>query len=182
MSVNLILETGAGITASNSYVAVAECDTYHEGHLYAEAWTGATADQKAAALIMATRTLDHTIEWFGLKASMAQSLDWPRERVPNPESRSLVALINDGSYLPANEIPQRLKEATCELARELLKADRTAEADEKGIKHLGLGQGAVDIDFDKTDRRDALTDYIKQIVSVFGRVRMFGMCVKLSRA
>ena len=38
---------------ANSYASVADSDAYHEGHLYATAWTGATTDNKAASLVMA---------------------------------------------------------------------------------------------------------------------------------
>jgi len=58
MALTLILETGAGLANANSYATVAESDAYHDGHLYATAWTGATSGNKAAALVMATRLID----------------------------------------------------------------------------------------------------------------------------
>ncbi len=47
-----------GASNANSYCSRADGDAYHEAHLYASAWTGATADQKDAALFWATRLLD----------------------------------------------------------------------------------------------------------------------------
>ena len=51
----LIKEDGTGKTDANAYADVAESDAYHEGHLYATDWTGASGATKAAALVMATR-------------------------------------------------------------------------------------------------------------------------------
>ena len=51
----LVKEDGTGKSDANSYASVADADAYHEGHLYASAWTGATTADKEKALVMATR-------------------------------------------------------------------------------------------------------------------------------
>jgi hypothetical protein len=66
VAVTLIKEDGTGKVDANSYAYVAECDAYHEGHLYATAWAGATADQKAASLVMATRLIDSCYQFSGV--------------------------------------------------------------------------------------------------------------------
>ena len=48
MALTLIKEDGTGRADANSYASVADGNAYHDGHLYASAWTGAGDDQKAA--------------------------------------------------------------------------------------------------------------------------------------
>ena len=55
MPLTLIKESGAGLANANAYADLADGDAYHAGHLYASAWTAATADNKAVALVMASR-------------------------------------------------------------------------------------------------------------------------------
>jgi len=54
MALTLVKETGTGLSNANSYADAAEGDAYHEGHLYASSWTGASTGTKEAALVMAT--------------------------------------------------------------------------------------------------------------------------------
>ena len=58
----IVLDATVGGSSANSYCTRAEGDTYHEAHLYATAWTGATSGNKDAALVWATRMLDEQIE------------------------------------------------------------------------------------------------------------------------
>ena len=78
MAVTLILEDGSALVDANSYASVADGDAYHAAHLYATAWTGATADKKATALVMATRLIDAECGFLGFRKSNAQALQWPR--------------------------------------------------------------------------------------------------------
>ena len=41
MALTLIKEDGSGMADANCYADVADGDAYHEGHLYASAWTDA---------------------------------------------------------------------------------------------------------------------------------------------
>ncbi len=85
MALTLIKEDGIGKADANSYASVDDGDTYHEGHLYATAWTGATAEQKAAALVMATRLIDGEYQFQGVLTSDSHALSWPRYRCPDPD-------------------------------------------------------------------------------------------------
>ena len=62
MALTLTKEDGTGKVDANSYAAVADADSYFEGHLYASAWTAATATTKASALVMATRLVDSQLQ------------------------------------------------------------------------------------------------------------------------
>lgn len=112
---------------ANTYATLDEADTYHEGHLYATSWTGATDDTKKAALVMATRLLDYHMAWDGWKKDLeTQRLAWPRQGLVTPE----------GENVDDSTIPEFLKEATAEFARWLIDSDRTAEGGYEGIKYL----------------------------------------------
>ena len=58
----------------------------HDGHLYASAWTGATDDQKAVALVMASRLIDAEFQFNGTRTNAVQGLQWPRARCPEPDA------------------------------------------------------------------------------------------------
>src|SRR5512136_2112122 len=136
MALTLIKEDGTGRTDANSYATAAEADSYFEAHLYASAWTAATAATKAAALVMATRLVDSQYQFNGYRAHDTQALQWPRERCPDPD-RNLVTgttlspvLTN---FVPSTQVPSGVAFAVCEMARELLIADRTAAPPGEGI-------------------------------------------------
>lgn len=180
MPFTLIVEDGTGKPDANSYASVADGDAYHQAHLYPEAWTGATADRKAIALAMATRVINAALEWRGNRGSGEQALEWPRYRVPRPDTGRVV-LGNIGNYWPEGNIPQILKNATCEQARALLEDDRTADPGSKGVKRFSVGQGAVDVEFDRHDRPGPLSDEVLRLLEPLGSVRGNTNVVRLTR-
>lgn len=175
MPLTLTLEDGSGLPDANSYANVAACDAYHAAHLYATAWTAATSDQKAIALVMATRTINNNFNFYGYKVGMEQGLDWPRARVPNPHinatGRVGYGQTAIGAFYDESSLPRELVQATCEMARELLTANRTQDDASKGIASLGLGQGAISITFNPGDRKQALTDEVLRLLEPLGTPR-----------
>ena len=137
MALTLIKEDGTGLATANSYATVVEADSYFEAHLYASAWTAATAVTKAAALVMATRLVDSQYQFHGYRAHDTQALQWPRERCPDPD-RNLVTSTTMSpvltNFVPSTQVPQPVSFAVCEMARELLIADRTASPAGEGIE------------------------------------------------
>ena len=157
MSLTLIKETGAGLANANSYADVADGDAYHAGHLYASAWTAATADQKAIALAMATRLIDAEYQFNGTRTTAGQALQWPREDCPDPDAGDMVA---------ETMVPEAVIEAACEMARAMLIEDRTANPLGEGLKFTGLGVNQTS--FDKSDRRPVLTQLAQVMLSKYG--------------
>ncbi len=82
-----------------SYVTAEEATTYFASRLHAEAWTAAADVDKQKALDMATRVIDRT-PVAGVKAAYNQVNQFPR--------------------YPDAEVPQAVKDATCEEALALL--------------------------------------------------------------
>ena len=109
----LIVENGSGLSNAESYASVAECDAYHlaRGNT---AWTG-TTDQKEIALRLATQAIEveYVGRWLGQRINQDMSLSWPRNAVYD----------SDDYYISASVVPQRIKDATCELALRQVQGD-----------------------------------------------------------
>ncbi|MCI0744038.1 MAG: hypothetical protein L0Y58_01410 [Verrucomicrobia subdivision 3 bacterium] len=170
MPLTLIKETGSGLPDANSYASVADADSFHDGHLYATTWTSATTANKEKALVLATRLIDASYQFNGSKTKVTQALQWPREGAIDPDRKTLQfsALSNVfGPFFESDQVPKALLDATCEMAREVLFADRTDSPDGEGILQLSL-VGALTVIFDKKDRRPVISHLAQSILSKLG--------------
>tara|TARA_R110000744_G_scaffold30928_4_gene73050 strand:+ start:710 stop:1216 length:507 start_codon:yes stop_codon:yes gene_type:complete len=102
----LVVEDGSGKSNANSYISQADATTYFTNHDNPTAWSGLSSALKDAALLYATVTLDGMWDFTGTVTTSTQALAWPRDGVWDEEGRNLAA----------NAIPQRIKDAECELA------------------------------------------------------------------
>ena len=172
MALTLIKEDGTGKADANSYASVADGDAYHDGHLYASAWTAATADNKAKALVFATRLIDAERQFSGVKASDVQALQWPRAACPDPDA---------AAFLASDKVPPVVVMATCELARELLLQDRTAAVPGEGLKYQNVG--TTQTGYDKSDKRPVLSHLVQSLLAKYGAaVRRGSAMTRLVRA
>ena len=177
MPLTLIKEDGTGRADANSYANVTDGDSYHAGHLYASAWTGATADNKAAAMVMASRVIDAEFQFNGVKTSAAQALQWPRSDCRDPDA---VATSSGSGVVAGNVVPKGVMDATCELARELLTLDRTAAPPGEGL--LSDWTSTAGKKYSKTDIRPILPRLVLSLLSKYGApMRQGGGVVKLVR-
>ncbi len=196
MALTLVKEDGTGRADANSYADVADGDAYFDGHLYASAWTGATADKKAAALVMATRLIDAEYQFNGFRAHDAQSLQWPREKCPDPDaslvSVSVLGWVGD-NFVEPDLVPVAVVQATCEMVRELLIADRTAAPPGEGIgtaqtsqaTHTGTGGSSsmTSTTYSKSDTRPIISRVAQAMLSKYGAPVSGGSgAVRLTRA
>ncbi len=134
-------------------------------------------DDQKKALVMATRSVDVNMEWLGYRVWQVQPLDWPRIYVPDKRF-TMYHYVRDplapvgiwGPVYPQNEVPLRVKEATMELAMELLKKDRGAEWDALGVSSVGLGSGAVSVAFtgDAATLKKIFTPQVEAMLVPFG--------------
>ena len=163
MPLTLLKEDGTGRIDANSYASVTDGDTYHAGHLYATAWTGATADSKAAALVMAARVIDAEFQFNGGKASAAQALQWPRSDCRDPDAG---AISGGDGVVASNLVPKSVVDAACELARELLVQDRTAAPPGEGL--LSDWTSTAGKKYSKTDARPILPRLVQSLLVKYG--------------
>ena len=115
----ITVEDGSGLAAADSYLSIADADTYHTAHSDDAAWSGATDAVKEKALRLATQYLDVNYTYQGIPVDELQALDWPRHSV----------ISEDGSrILSATTLPQALKDACAELAlRQIADTDLIAD-------------------------------------------------------
>lgn len=78
----LVVEDGTGLSNAESYLAVADADTYHV-NFGNTSWASASGGAKEVALRQATQYLDSRfgLAWKGRKINATMSLDWPRSGV-----------------------------------------------------------------------------------------------------
>jgi hypothetical protein len=172
MALTLVVEDGTGLTNSNSYVSVAEADTYNDGHVANTAWSALTTAQKEEAIVMATRVIDGEYQFNGFKKLISQALQWPRRDAKDPDRDDSVfptTLSSRANEFPEDEIPVLLKNATIELAREYVLTGDTASG-----FHEGAGIAEVEIDgftkivFNKTDIKATMPRHVITMLSKLG--------------
>ncbi len=116
MAVTVVATVGSA--SANSFVTLAEADTYMEGKLPSPTtWDAASDDTCNRALVSAARWLS-ALAWLGDRADATQALSWPRSSVVDPTDP-------DGLEFDTDEIPQALKDAQCELALLMVNAGTT---------------------------------------------------------
>ena len=93
--------------SANSYVTLAEANTYFETVPDSSTWTNKTDDQKNRSLIAATRWIDSFV-FYGDRCDDGQALKFPRNNYQV-----------DGVELACSKIPNNIKYAQYELANAL---------------------------------------------------------------
>jgi hypothetical protein len=116
------------------YVIVADADDYLSASLYATDWSGATADDQARALVMATRLLDRQ-NWDGSKTDSDNDHPFPRTGLTD----------ENGDAIDSATIPQFIKDATAELADALIATqDVETFGDTAEVSRVAAGSASVD--------------------------------------
>jgi hypothetical protein len=93
----IIVETGAGLTNSNSYVSEADLTTYATDR-------GITISGTAAVLIIQAMDYLESRQFLGTKSDIDQALQWPRFGVEL-----------DSYYVDSDKIPTLVKQAEMEI-------------------------------------------------------------------
>ena len=142
---------------SDSFLTVAEADTYWATNLYATTWVAGTTANKEKALKMATRILDEKCAWSGTRASSTQALGWGRTDV-----------TYDGITVSSTTVPIQIKNATAQFAGDLLVSNLTANSEGKGLNSLRVGE--ITLDFDKTDTAGVMPEIVQEMLRGWGTI------------
>ena len=162
MPISITVEDGSEVAGANSYLSLAAADTYHEAVIESAVWDEATTDEKNRALVQATRVLGTQYRWKGCRTTSTQPLAWPRK-----------TMVYDGVGIDDDVIPQVLKDAQAEIARELLVTDGFVVRPESAaggdaLKNLVLGKGALEIEFQNQQPilgfATAVTPYVEDML------------------
>lgn len=147
----LIVESGSGLPDAESYASVATCDTYHSLRGNVD-WTG-TATEKEIALRLATQAVEvrYVGRWLGQRISQTMSLSWPRYYVYD----------SDGYCIPSTAVPQRIVDATCELALRSRQGDALVpDVDEPGsIASEAVTVGPISVSTSYTGGKEQTPEY-----------------------
>lgn len=151
----LVVEDGSGKSNAQSYISVADAETYHSEHEDPTTWRNALDADRERALKLATQYIDSKFQyrWLGIKTDSSQALDWPRTGAVDP----------NGYYIEADAVPQALKDATAELAERYL-ADSTTgltpdETTAGSIRREKIKAGAVEYEVEYSGGRSEQTYY-----------------------
>jgi hypothetical protein len=119
----------AGSATANSFVTEAEAIAYMATRLNVTGWvtvsgSSCTEDEKKA-LIEATREIS-VLPFIAQRTDDVQVLSWPRTYALDPDAPSITGIQEIAQlYFDDDEIPLRVKNATCELALQFLKSGTT---------------------------------------------------------
>ena len=111
-------------------------------------------------------------------------MQWPRVNCRDPDKspgRVLSLLLLADPFVPASVVPKAVRDATCEMARELLIADRTAAPAGEGLKYQNTGPSQTG--YDKGDTRPVISHVAQAMLAKFGTlVNSRSGAVRLVRA
>ncbi len=117
------IDATAGGASANSYITLAEADTFVEAMISSSdvsKWTTGNDDSRNRALAAAAQRLDRE-RFLGARATDTQALQWPRTGVRKPDTyvntyaTGFPFRISD-DYFTDTEIPDQVKRAQIEMA------------------------------------------------------------------
>ena len=110
----VVVETGIGLEEANSYIDGAYLVGYFSAERI-EKWEKLSQEAQDSLLVSATQFIDLSYRWIGIRKSIEQGLNWPRENAYYPDTETLI----DG-------IPRAVRKATAETVALLLSGNAPA--------------------------------------------------------
>lgn len=171
----LVVEDGTGIANANSYISIADADTYFNDRGN-ETWPDLDSDVKVSALIRATDYLTRTYygKWAGTKYLLGQSLDWPRAYVRTQSDYEYANLYYYGFY-PLSPLPKLLLSATAELAYKVSQGIDLDPDLSQGITRETIGP--ITVEYDKNSRRLPTFSAIEKILAPLLKPVSLNFCI-----
>lgn len=132
----------------NSYINLSDADDYFESRLNSGSWEDATDTEKKKALITATKQIDYN-NFIGVKYDVDQTLEFPRKYFHQIEP-----FYRYDQEIVDGEVPQEVKDATCEEAIALLeKNNDIAQKQRAGIESESIGDTSRSYNSDVVKQR-----------------------------
>jgi hypothetical protein len=122
---------------TNSYVIIADADTYFETRIDNANWFDATDDIKEQALVTATQIVDDNA-WIGSAVSSSQALAWPRKNAKYYDSRMGFFVTPSES-----EIPAMVKTAVYEQALHLVNNEDLLTGQTQTFENISVGSISI---------------------------------------
>lgn len=132
----------------NSYITVADAQTYFDSRLFSDTWTNSTADDKAKALIMASKKIDRQ-PLRGKRIDINQAMEFPRMiysyeprhyGIYNMNVNTKQYNYGPGWYIQES-VPQQVLDAVCEEALALLQygGSKRIALQKQGVTAFNMG-------------------------------------------
>ena len=157
----LIVENGTGLVDAESYISVADADTYHSNRGNT-AWATYTTSVKEQLLRKATDYIEqvYRLRWLGYRHTEDQALSYPRDEVPRRD----FTFLNQFSFYPNDEVPTEVKNACAEFA---LRAN--AEALAPDIARIATREkvGSLEVEYDVNSPAYVIYRAIDNLVAPF---------------
>lgn len=128
------------VVGTDAYIDITGADTYFAGRLYADAWTNATDTDKEKALKQATKTIDRQ-PLKGRPVDLSQPLAFPRCYLAPGAPLSQYRFDLLPGWWCETEVPQAVKNATCEEALALLERGNSQrrKLQQEGVQSASIG-------------------------------------------
>tara|TARA_Y100000310_G_scaffold278916_1_gene297719 strand:- start:80 stop:604 length:525 start_codon:yes stop_codon:yes gene_type:complete len=144
--------------SANAYADDTYATAYFAERPHSSDWAGTTKD---ACLIWSTTIIDLVVDYTGTKTTTTQNLRMPRINMPT----------QDSAFYDKDILPVVFKQAVCELALVLLRADRSKEP---AVLGLGLDRVKADVIDIKINPKQVLAlipDLVLMMLQEFGDLR-----------
>jgi hypothetical protein len=127
----LVLVATVGAANANALLDATAAQAIMDATPNADAWTAATSPARDQALVYGTSMLN-VLAYKGVKATIAQALQWPRASVRDPDYGQDVSNVGYklsggdwGVWIDYTTIPVRMQRGCAMLALEILRAGTT---------------------------------------------------------
>ena len=143
---------------TNSYINVANADTYFEHMIHADSWRAADDTVKENALITATSWLDRQ-DWEGEKYqdAPAQVLDFPRSGL----------IDSEGNAVDETAVPQEIFDATCELGLILILDNEAQDSSGTGSNIKILEAGSAKIQYFRAEGGSRFPTIVDELIGLW---------------
>jgi len=118
---------------TNSYVLIADADTYFETRIDSANWLDAEDEIKEQALVTATYMVDDN-SWIGSAVSSSQALAWPRKNAFYYDNR-----MGTNITVADSEIPNKVKVAVYEQALHLVNNEDVLMGQSQTFESISIG-------------------------------------------
>jgi hypothetical protein len=118
---------------TNSYVEIADADTYFETRIDSANWFDATDEVKEQALVTATQLVDDHA-WIGSAVSSSQALAWPRNYATYNDPRLGMQVTIDEAT-----VPNQVKIAVYEQALHLINNEDLLAGTTQTFESISVG-------------------------------------------
>jgi hypothetical protein len=165
----IIVEDGTGLSTAETYISVADADTYFSNRANTT-WSALTTANKEASLRKAADYLlqVYRLRWKGTRVNSTQALDWPRSYVARDDYTysgiNGYTTIGGNYYYPSDEVPTEVARACAELA---VKASADELSPDLGRRTIREKVDVIEVEYDPNSPQSTIYRAIDNMLAPF---------------